>query len=45
MPDLHRYMLMVSFGFFCLTGTMGFYACYMFVRKIYRQAGGGSSEG
>ncbi|KAJ9504989.1 hypothetical protein QJQ45_013398 [Haematococcus lacustris] len=29
------YMLMVSFAFFCLTGTIGFYACYIFVRKIY----------
>ena len=29
------YMGMVSFGFFCLTGTIGFYACYMFVRLIY----------
>jgi transmembrane 9 superfamily protein 2/4 len=29
------YMLMISYGFFCLTGTIGFYACYLFVRKIY----------
>jgi transmembrane 9 superfamily protein 2/4 len=28
-------MSMVSIGFFCLTGTMGFYACYIFVRQIY----------
>ncbi|KAF5832623.1 EMP/nonaspanin domain family protein [Dunaliella salina] len=29
------YMSMISIGFFCLTGTMGFYACYIFVRQIY----------
>ncbi len=29
------YMSMVSLGFFCLTGTIGFYACYFFVRSIY----------
>jgi hypothetical protein len=29
------YMTIVSCGFFCLTGTIGFYACYWFVRKIY----------
>ncbi|KAK9811371.1 hypothetical protein WJX72_002736 [[Myrmecia] bisecta] len=29
------YMSIVSYGFFCLTGTIGFYACYIFVRKIY----------
>lgn len=29
------YMTMISIGFFCLTGTMGFYACYIFVRQIY----------
>eukprot|EP00201_Polytomella_parva_P008032 CAMPEP_0175053626 /NCGR_PEP_ID=MMETSP0052_2-20121109/9036_1 /TAXON_ID=51329 ORGANISM="Polytomella parva, Strain SAG 63-3" /NCGR_SAMPLE_ID=MMETSP0052_2 /ASSEMBLY_ACC=CAM_ASM_000194 /LENGTH=521 /DNA_ID=CAMNT_0016318195 /DNA_START=487 /DNA_END=2052 /DNA_ORIENTATION=- len=29
------YMLIVSYAFFCLTGTIGFYACYFFVRKIY----------
>ncbi|KAK9864558.1 hypothetical protein WJX84_004026 [Apatococcus fuscideae] len=29
------YMAIVSYAFFCLTGTIGFYACYMFVRKIY----------
>eukprot|EP00879_Flechtneria_rotunda_P003817 GHRR01004057.1.p1 GENE.GHRR01004057.1~~GHRR01004057.1.p1 ORF type:complete len:639 (+),score=130.92 GHRR01004057.1:208-2124(+) len=29
------YMSIVSYGFFCLTGTIGFYACYWFVRKIY----------
>lgn len=28
------YMLIVSYGFFCLTGTIGFYACYFFVRKV-----------
>lgn len=29
------YMFIVSYGFFCLTGTMGFYATYWFVNKIY----------
>jgi transmembrane 9 superfamily protein 2/4 len=29
------YMAMVSYGFFCLTGTIGFYACYLFVWTIY----------
>lgn len=29
------YMTMVSLAFFCVTGTIGFYACYYFVRKIY----------
>jgi transmembrane 9 superfamily member 2/4 len=29
------YMFLVSYGFFCLTGTIGFYACYFFVRQIY----------
>jgi transmembrane 9 superfamily protein 2/4 len=29
------YMFIVSYSFFCLTGTIGFYACYIFVRKIY----------
>lgn len=29
------YMFVISYGFFCLTGTIGFYACYWFVRKIY----------
>jgi transmembrane 9 superfamily protein 2/4 len=29
------YMAVVSYGFFCLTGTIGFYACYLFVRQIY----------
>ena len=33
--SLHSYMSMVSYGFFCLTGTIGFYACYIFVRQIY----------
>ena len=28
-------MSIVSYGFFCLTGTIGFYACYIFVRQIY----------
>eukprot|EP00798_Chlamydomonas_sp_ICE-L_P013447 gene13447-19305_t len=29
------YMLIASYGFFCLTGTIGFFACYYFVRTIY----------
>jgi len=29
------YMLIISYSFFVLTGTMGFYACYWFVRVIY----------
>lgn len=29
------YMAVVSYGFFCLTGTIGFYSCLWFVRKIY----------
>lgn len=29
------YMFIVSYGFFCLTGTIGFIACYLFVRQIY----------
>ncbi|CAA7402922.1 unnamed protein product [Spirodela intermedia] len=29
------YMLIVSYAFFMLTGTIGFYACFWFVRKIY----------
>ncbi|XP_020585765.1 transmembrane 9 superfamily member 7-like [Phalaenopsis equestris] len=29
------YMLIASYAFFVLTGTIGFYACYWFVRKIY----------
>ncbi|ONK76558.1 uncharacterized protein A4U43_C03F29520 [Asparagus officinalis] len=29
------YMLIGSFAFFVLTGTIGFYACFWFVRKIY----------
>ena len=32
---LCSYMSIVSYGFFCLTGTIGFYACYIFVRQIY----------
>ena len=32
---LRSYMSIVSYGFFCLTGTIGFYACYIFVRQIY----------
>jgi transmembrane 9 superfamily protein 2/4 len=29
------YMVMISYSFFVLTGTMGFCACYWFVRVIY----------
>ncbi|KAL6140745.1 hypothetical protein ACLB2K_059041 [Fragaria x ananassa] len=29
------YMVIVSYAFFVLTGTIGFYACFWFVRKIY----------
>jgi len=29
------YMFLVSICFFVLTGTIGFVACYLFVRKIY----------
>ena len=29
------YMSIVSLSFFALTGTVGFYACHTFVRKIY----------
>jgi len=29
------YTLIMTIGFFVLTGTIGFYACYFFVRKIY----------
>lgn len=29
------YMLLVSFAFFVLTGTIGFVACFLFVVKIY----------
>jgi len=29
------YTLIMSIAFFVLTGTIGFYACYYFVRKIY----------
>jgi len=29
------YMLLVSLLFFVLTGTIGYYACFFFVRKIY----------
>jgi len=29
------YMMLVSFAFFVLTGTIGFVACFFFVRKIY----------
>ena len=29
------YMLIITYGFFCLTGTIGFFACFWFVRKIY----------
>lgn len=29
------YMGMISFTFFLLTGSIGFFACLWFVRKIY----------
>lgn len=29
------YMFIVSYAFFCLTGTIGFYATYIFVRRIF----------
>jgi transmembrane 9 superfamily protein 2/4 len=29
------YMFLVSFAFFVLTGTIGYFACFFFVRKIY----------
>lgn len=29
------YMAIISYAFFCLTGTIGFYATHLFVRKIY----------
>jgi len=29
------YMTIISYAFFVLTGTMGFYACFWFVRTIY----------
>jgi len=29
------YMFVVSCGFFLLTGTIGFYSCFLFTRKIY----------
>ena len=29
------YQLIIALSFFCLTGTIGFYACRWFVRKIY----------
>ncbi|CAK9878530.1 unnamed protein product [Sphagnum jensenii] len=29
------YMIIISYSFFVLTGTIGFYACYWFVRVIY----------
>jgi len=29
------YMLMITIAFFVLTGSIGFYSCYFFVRKIY----------
>ncbi|KAG0453817.1 hypothetical protein HPP92_025121 [Vanilla planifolia] len=29
------YMLIASYGFFVLTGTIGFYACFWFTRLIY----------
>ena len=29
------YMFLASFAFFLLTGTIGFYATFLFVKKIY----------
>lgn len=29
------YMIIISYAFFVLTGTIGFYACFWFVRTIY----------
>ena len=29
------YMFIVSYSFFCLTGTIGFFACLIFCKKIY----------
>jgi transmembrane 9 superfamily protein 2/4 len=29
------YSLIMSLIFFAMTGTIGYYACYWFVRKIY----------
>lgn len=29
------YMLIIAAGFFLLTGSIGFIACYVFVRQIY----------
>ena len=29
------YMAIVSYSFFCMTGTIGFFACWLFVRQIY----------
>nr|GMD24311.1 transmembrane 9 superfamily member 9 [Ipomoea batatas] len=29
------YMLIASYAFFVLTGTIGFYACFWFTRRIY----------
>lgn len=29
------YQFIIAMSFFCLTGTIGFYACHWFVRKIY----------
>lgn len=29
------YMGIISYAFFCMTGTIGFYACFYFIQKIY----------
>lgn len=29
------YMAIISYSFFCMTGTIGFFACWVFVRQIY----------
>jgi len=31
------YTMIMALGFFVLTGTIGYYACYIFVTKIYSQ--------
>ncbi len=31
------YTLIMALGFFVLTGTIGYYACFIFVTKIYSQ--------
>eukprot|EP01117_Protostelium_nocturnum_P020109 TRINITY_DN88_c0_g2_i1.p1 TRINITY_DN88_c0_g2~~TRINITY_DN88_c0_g2_i1.p1 ORF type:complete len:630 (+),score=205.75 TRINITY_DN88_c0_g2_i1:39-1892(+) len=31
------YTLIMTFGFFVLTGAIGYFSCYLFIRKIYSQ--------